>query len=52
MTSPNYIYHSCVKASISWFEAHGWELVNLYQEDGIDMAHLRHVEITDEDEDD
>jgi len=52
MSIPNYIYHNCVKASIGWFEAYGWELVRHYQEDGIDMALLRHVETTDEDEDD
>ena len=47
-----YIYHNCFEASIGWFEVHGWELVRHYQEDGIDMALLRHVEIADEDEDD
>ena len=52
MTTPNYTYHNCVKASIGWFEAHGWELMHHYQEDEIDMARLRHVEIVDEDEDD
>ncbi len=45
-------YYRCVKASIGYFEAHGWELVHHYQVDNIDMALLRHVEIEEEEEDD
>ncbi len=47
-----YTHHNCVEASIGWFQAYGWELVELYEDHGVKMAHMRHVEIEDEEEDD
>ena len=41
-------YHRCVKASVGYFEAHGWELVEHYQVDGVDMSLLRHIAIEEE----
>lgn len=43
-----YIYQRCIEANVGWFEAHGWELLGTYEEEGLSMALMRHVEIEEE----
>ena len=45
-----FIYHRCVEQSIGWFQAYGWDLVNLYEDCGVPMALMKHVDIPEDDE--
>jgi len=38
-----YIYQRCIEANVGWFEAHGWEVVGTYEEEGLSMALMRHT---------